>query len=50
MLHPAIVPVLAVVSIHCIFRLYQYALERRRRQLRERVTYMLWMAAQHCKA
>jgi hypothetical protein len=48
MLNPAFVPVLAVVSIHCIFRLYQYCIERRKRHLRERVTYMLWMAAHQC--
>lgn len=46
MLNPELVPVLAVVSIHCIYRLYQFALERRRRILRQRVAFMLWMAAQ----
>jgi hypothetical protein len=49
MWHPELVPVLAVVSIHCIYRAYQYAMQRRQRILRERVAYLLWMAAQKCQ-
>jgi hypothetical protein len=45
MLHPALVPVLAVVGIHCIYRLYQFVQKRRERLLRNRVAYMLWVAA-----
>jgi hypothetical protein len=35
----------AVVGIHYIWRAYYTWLKRREKSLRERVSYMLWMAA-----
>jgi hypothetical protein len=49
MLEPAFIPIYAVVMIHCIWRVYQYAERRRQRTLRDRVAYMLWVTAGYCK-
>ena len=44
---PMTVNVLCVSGIYCIWRLYQaIQLQQKRALLRERVAYMLWMAAQ----
>jgi hypothetical protein len=40
--------VFAVVAIYFLWR--AYAQVQRRRRLRQRVAYMLWVAAQHCDA
>jgi hypothetical protein len=37
--------VAAVAGIHCIWRAYCDWLKKRQQTLRERVAYMLWMAA-----
>lgn len=40
------IPALAVASIYCLYSVQRRILERRREQrLRERVAFMLWMAA-----
>ena len=36
---------LAVSVIFCVWRAYSRTQQRRQRQLRQRVAYMLWMAA-----
>jgi hypothetical protein len=36
---------LAISTIYCLWHAYRQAQHQRERQLRERVTYMLWMAA-----
>jgi len=36
---------LAVSAIFCLYQHYRQAISRRQRQLRERVAYMLWTAA-----
>jgi hypothetical protein len=41
----ASVATLAVSTIFCVWRAYHDGEQRRQRQLRERVAYMLWMAA-----
>ena len=41
----ASVATLAVSTIFCVWRAYIQAEQRQKRQLRERVAYMLWMAA-----
>ncbi len=38
---------LAVSTIFCLWRAYHDVQQRRQRVLRERVAYMLWMAANH---
>ena len=40
---------LAVSIIFCLWQSYRQATSRRQRQLRERVAYMLWMAAKHTR-
>jgi hypothetical protein len=39
------VQTLAVATIYCIWRAYREASERRQTDLRDRVTYMLWVMA-----
>jgi hypothetical protein len=36
---------LAVSAIFCVYQSYRQAIDRRRRQMRQRVAYMLWQAA-----
>jgi hypothetical protein len=44
-------PVMSVTSIFFAWNLYRHTLiERRRRQLCERVAYMLWVASDHLAA
>jgi hypothetical protein len=38
-------PTLAISTIYCLWHLHQQRLWQRRRQLHERVTYMLWVMA-----
>jgi hypothetical protein len=47
MLQPVVIPLLAVISIHYIWRGYVLWQQRRQRILRDRVAFMLWTAAQH---
>lgn len=39
------VTTLAVTAIHCAWRAYTEVHEKRKRQLRKRITYMLWVMA-----
>jgi hypothetical protein len=39
------IPTLAVSAAYCIYNAYRMAMLRRDRILRDRVAYMLWMAA-----
>ena len=45
-MNPMLVYPLAVVAIYYISHVYQISLKEREKQLRERVTFMLWQAAQ----
>jgi hypothetical protein len=50
-MNPLILPstaALAVSAIFCLYQHYRQAVTRRRRTLRERVTYLLWTAANRC--
>src|SRR5262245_2576699 len=47
-MYPALVPFLSVASIYYVWRGYQAWLARRERLIRNRVAYMLWVAAQTC--
>ena len=38
-------PTLAVATVYCFWRLYEIAHEDRRKRLRDRVTWMLWVMA-----
>jgi hypothetical protein len=40
------VPTLAVSTIYCLWHLYKQLLWKRRRQLHQRVAYMLWVMAE----
>jgi hypothetical protein len=46
-MHPLVcsVPTLALSLIYCLYDSYRHEQGRRRRLLRERVTYMLWVVA-----
>jgi hypothetical protein len=39
-------PVMTVSAIFCVWNAYRHEVRRRQRQLRERVAYMLWVAAE----
>jgi hypothetical protein len=47
-MHPAVVPFFAVTAIYYVWRGYHAYLAHKERQLRNRIAYMLWSAAQHC--
>ncbi len=38
-------PTLAVSAVYCLWNVYRFAQSQRDRKLRERVAYMLWVAA-----
>ena len=42
----AALPTLAVATVYCFWHLYEAALKKKERRLRERVTWMLWVMAQ----
>ncbi len=46
---PFIIDVAALAAIYYIWRLYAMWLSRRQHKLRERVAYMLWVAAQRVR-
>jgi hypothetical protein len=39
-------PVVSVSAIFCLWNTYRQVMQRRRRQLHERVTYLLWRISQ----
>jgi cbb3-type cytochrome oxidase subunit 3 len=45
-MEPHVINVLAVCSILYLYRAYAFWTQRRERVVRERVAYMLWVAAQ----
>lgn len=49
-MNPLLLPstaALAVSAIYCLWQNYRHAADHKRRRLRERVAYMLWVAAHH---
>ncbi len=46
-MNPVLLQVFSVIGIYYLWRGYAYWLKYRNRQLRERVAYMLWTAAEY---
>jgi hypothetical protein len=43
---PLVICTLAIVAIYYVWQAYRFLLRRRQQVVRERVAYMLWIAAQ----
>lgn len=48
-MEPALVQVAAVASCYYLWKAYAWWFRKRQQQLRNRVAYMLWVAAQHVR-
>jgi hypothetical protein len=44
-----IVPLMGIIAIYSVWRVYAEWLKERQQRLRHRVAYMVWVAAQYCR-